>query len=141
MKRDHSKKRTRTNAILGTVGALALGIGLLFLSRMVHASAKRAAAATQPATASAPESAPTAEPAPAAKPASPSDSPSGRKPMDTRQAANERMANLLLLFGLMAIGLAAVCAGWVVYDIRRSRPAWQTQTKYPVMEKKKNRNR
>ena len=46
------------------------------------------------------------------------------------------MGGLTLLFSLMAFTLGITCVGWVIYDIRRSRPAWITQTKYPVMEKK-----
>jgi hypothetical protein len=42
------------------------------------------------------------------------------------------MAALLLLFSLMGFGVAVVAVGWIVYDIRASRPAWMTQTKYPV---------
>ncbi len=52
-------------------------------------------------------------------------------PIDPRKAAAQSMSSLLLLFGLAGIGFGVICAGWVVYDIYRSRPAWKTQTKYP----------
>jgi hypothetical protein len=47
------------------------------------------------------------------------------------------MGGLLLLFSLMCLGLCGICIGWIVYDIRRSRPAWMTQTKYPVRKPRK----
>lgn len=161
MKHEQSKTRKRMKAILLAVAALAVGIGLITLSRIVHASAQKEAdepVATSPdSSAEAPSEATTAPAGtPATKPAdvtapatSPADMPStpdtttsppgGRKPTNPRQAAGERLAGLLLLFGLMAVGLCLIGAGWVVYDIRRSRPAWKTQTKYPVMEKKKHK--
>ena len=52
-------------------------------------------------------------------------------PGDRQKSVAQSMSSLLLLIGLVAIGFAVVCAGWVVYDIYRSRPAWKTQTKYP----------
>jgi len=52
-------------------------------------------------------------------------------PGDRQKAAAQSMAGLLLLLGLVGIGFGVICAGWVVYDIYRSRPAWKTQTKYP----------
>jgi len=52
-------------------------------------------------------------------------------PVDRRKAAAQSMSGLLLLLGLVALGFAGVCVGWVAYDIYRSRPAWKTQKKYP----------
>jgi hypothetical protein len=130
MKKDNPRKHPRAKAIGIAAGALAIGIGLLICSQLLFRSVREAAAvaASKPAAST---------PAPAAAPTSAPATPVKRSPAEQRAAANERMAGLLLLFSLMAFGLAVICVGWLVYDIRRSRPAWMTQTKYPVMEKKR----
>lgn len=58
-------------------------------------------------------------------------------PAEKKLLAAQRFSGLLLLFSLMGFALGAICVGWVVYDIRRSRPAWMTQTKYPVHDRPK----
>jgi len=140
-------RRLKAFAVAGI--ALAAGIGLLMLSRMVIASGERAAAEalsaaetarTQPAadsqsdagTADTSQRSGTAT-APAGDPAGPARVP----PADPRALTAYRLGGLLLLFSLMCFALVAICAGWIVYDIRRSRPAWMKQTKYPVHEKRK----
>ncbi len=135
----HTKQNKHRRAKVAGIAAAALvaGIGLLVLSRMVAASGQKAAAsaATQPAVA---QTAPAGSPAPGG-PLNP-DVPARRAPLSPlqRKALNDqRMAGLLLLFSLMCLGLVGICVGWIVYDIRRSRPAWMTQTKYPVRTPRK----
>ena len=41
------------------------------------------------------------------------------------------MSGVLLLFGLMGFTVSGTCIILLVIDIRRSRPAWKTQTRYP----------
>ncbi len=114
------------------LGALVVGLGLLALNRYIVSSA-----APPPAPASAPAStAPVEdESARSAVPESettPPGTPDGEPDPDaTRRAAAANMASLLLMLSLMCFGVAVVCVGWIVYDIRSSRPVWQTQTRYP----------
>lgn len=124
--------------------ALVAGIGLLVLSRTVIASGKKAAAeaaaaaATQPATQSAPAD-PAAPTAPA-EPSNPADPtvPLPQQSANQKAAAAQRMGGLLLLFSLMCFSVGVISIGWTIYDIRRSRPAWMRQTKYPVRPRHKH---
>ncbi|MBI4579296.1 MAG: hypothetical protein HY718_06310 [Planctomycetes bacterium] len=132
MKHDKdSRGRVRAKAAGIAAGALVVGVGLIVLSRVLVASAEKAAAAeTRPATATATAAAPADHPPPDGEPHHP---PAGRdQPASSKALAAQRLGALLLLFGLMGVGLAVLCTGWIIYDIRRSRPAWKTQTKYPV---------
>lgn len=130
MKHKSSKTAVRMKAGGIAAAALAVGIGLLFLSRMAFSSAE--AAATQPAATQAAQSQPAQAPATTA-PADASPGTPARGPRPNPKAVNtQRLAMLLLLFGLISIGVTVVAAGWIVYDVRASRPAWMTQTKYPV---------
>jgi hypothetical protein len=105
-----------------------LGVLLIFLYIKIQPEPKRPAdttaasqpAATQPAT-TAPASAPATAPAPTRRP----------PPEDPRAASARNMGAMLLLFGLMSFTVSGVCVVLIVVDIRKSRPAWQTQTKYP----------
>ncbi len=139
MKHTHSDRRgPRAKAIGIALAGLIGGIGLIVLSRLAVRSAQ--AAATQPAATQQAQVQPATQAtatAPSSAPAGEAETPtSGATPKvprpDSKVVAAQHLASLLLLFGLMGIGLSVVCAGWVVYDVRRSRPAWKTQHKYPV---------
>jgi len=96
---------------------LAVGVTLLLLNRMVKLSPEPASdAAARP---------PTTAPASGAEK---DDSP--RQPED---AATENLSGLLLLFSMAAFLVCAICIGWLVVEIRKARPAWKTQKKYPKM--------
>jgi hypothetical protein len=41
------------------------------------------------------------------------------------------MSGMLLLFSMAGFVVTVIALGWVFYDIRRSRPKWKTQTKFP----------
>lgn len=131
MKHAKADRHRRAKATAIAAVALVAGIGLVVLSRTVIASGKNAAA-------QAAESQPASEPAPAA-PAVPADpnAPLPHQQANRKAAAAQRMGGLLLLFSLMCFSVAVIAIGWIVYDIRRSRPAWMTQTKYPVRERHK----
>ena len=127
MKTTTNKNRQRAKAIGIAAGAVVFGVLLIILSQWALASAK-ASAQSQPAPAT--STAPASTTAPAGPgPRAPSTPP--------KVIATQRLAGLMLLFSLMSFGLAVVCVGWVIYDIRRSRPAWMTQTRYPVRRPKK----
>lgn len=134
MKHAKADKHRRAKAIAVAAVALVAGIGLLVLSRTVIASGKQAAA-------QAAESRPASEPAPA-QPTAPtapadSDAPLPHQQANRKAATAERLGGLILLFSLMCFSVAVLAIGWIIYDIRRSRPAWMTQTKYPVRERHK----
>ncbi|HOA71815.1 MAG TPA: hypothetical protein PL151_13230 [Phycisphaerae bacterium] len=138
MKRAKPDKHRRAKAVAVAVAALAAGIGLLVLSRMVIASGRKAAeeaaaaAQTQPAGTTAPATDPLGTPAVA------DPDPARRTPpADPKAVTAQRLGGLLLLFSLMCFALVVICIGWIVHDIRRSRPAWMTQTKYPVHQRRK----
>jgi len=122
----HAKEKTRRRVKFAgiAVAAFVVGITLLVLSQLVLSSARKAAAETaetQPAG--------TTQPAVPAQTPTPSQTPA---PVNTKLQAAQRMSGLLLLFSLMGFGLALICVGWIVYDVRRSRPAWMRQKKFPV---------
>ncbi len=103
------------------------GILLLILSNLVHPGDSPDDAG-QP-LASAPAASAPAASAPASAPATPQDK--APIPPEQTKAAAQNMSSMLMLIGLMGVVCGVICAGWVVYDIYRSRPAWKTQTKYP----------
>lgn len=124
----HQRRRLKATGI--ALAGLIAGILLLFLSRWILPE-KTNAAATQPATATQ-AAEPTSQPATA-----PADSsPAGRKPAPDPQAAAARnMSGMLVLFSMMGFMVAIIAMGWIVYDVRASRPAWMRQKKYPVRRK------
>jgi hypothetical protein len=71
-----------------------------------------------------------ARPAPKPSPAV-ATAPADRGRRSSQEAAAERLAGLLLLFSLISVSVTVVCTIWLVVDIRNSRPAWMTQTRYP----------
>ena len=87
--------------------SLAAGVSLLVLSQLVKPAA-RAAATTQT--------------------TAPTDN--NRSP-SREEASAQNMGGLLLLFSTAAFILMVVFVGWIMVDIRNSRPAWKRQTKYP----------
>ncbi|GMU22855.1 MAG: hypothetical protein AMXMBFR13_29390 [Phycisphaerae bacterium] len=99
-------KHLRIKLIAMALGALAVGVTLLVLSGKVQPADTAPAAA--PATAPADEHRPT-----------------------EAEITARNMSGILLLFGLVAILLSIVCVGWLVYDIRQSRPAWIRNPRYP----------
>jgi hypothetical protein len=114
MARAHSDshRKFRTKYTLYAVGALLGGITLLVLSQVVSPAEKPSDTAV--ATAPAGPGSPT-------QPASP----------ERGEASAKNLSGLLLLFGTACLLLCGICVGAVVWDVRRSRPAWKTQTKYP----------
>ena len=124
MKHKHVKHTGRWKVAGLSALFFAGGIGLLILSNLVLPRDESSAAGRKPAAATAlAASAPATAPAGQGGPIS--------DPAERRKMAAQPMSGMLLLIGLLAIGFGVVCAGWVVYDIYRSRPAWKTQTKYP----------
>jgi hypothetical protein len=91
-------------AVLGLV----VGIGLITLSFVVSPDQDQAQTTTAPAS-------------PADQPGAPTQ----------QQSSAQSMGGLMLLFGSAGIVLCIVCLGWLVVDIRNSRPAWKRQQKYP----------
>ncbi len=128
MKPKHVKHTGRWKVAGLSAVFFAGGIVVLFLSNLVMRPVESAVAKEKSAAASAPTSAP-ASTAPATAPAGGEDPASN--PLARKKAAAQSLSGMLLLIGLMGIGFGVICAGWVVYDIYRSRPAWKTQTKYP----------
>lgn len=129
MKHAKTDKHRRAKAIGVAAAALVVGIGLLVLSQMVIASGRKAAEAATTQAASAPAATDT-QPA--------STTPADKKPAaDPKAVAAQRMGNLLLLFSLMSFGVTIAGVAWVIYDVRRSRPAWMTQTRYPAHQRRK----
>lgn len=104
----HSQQRYQL--ILMIVGMAVLGILLLFLSARIKPDSlpRPEATATAPATA-------------------PADPPTRSQEV----VAAQNMSGLLLLFGLVALGVSVTCVGLLIVEIRRSRPAWMTQQRYP----------
>lgn len=120
MKQTQSRKRRRLKAIGAALGSIALGIALLVFSQKIKPEPITPAADGQPTTT-----------APAA-PETPAD-PGDRLPArDPQRAGAQNMSGLALLFSTMFFLLALILVGWVIYDVRESRPAWQKQKKYPV---------
>ena len=104
------KRRNRSSYLKPTgygLSALAAGVLLLWLSALVNP--------TKPGSSQTTTSAPAENPT----------------PDDPATVAAENLSGLLGLFGLICLALTAICAGWLVINVRKSRPAWKTQTKYP----------
>ncbi len=131
--KQHEKRHVYRRLKVGglALGAFVLGLGLLVLNRYILASnpapPTTASATTAPPTTTAPATTAPAE----NQPAGPAETPGDTDPDTSRQAAAANMAGLLLMIGLMCMAVSAVCVGWIVYDVRSSRPAWRTQTRYP----------
>lgn len=117
MKHNKPTPRLRLKLIAMAAGMAALGGLLLFLSIQIKPDKPLRplprTSATAPAT------------APASAPAAPD-------PEDRAQrAAAQNMSGMLMLFSLVAFTISAISIGYLVVEIRRSRPAWMTQTRYP----------
>jgi hypothetical protein len=113
MARTKQSRKFRLKLTGIAVLALAAGIGLITLSFVVTPDNEQSeATATAPVT-------------PADQPA---DQPTGPA---QRQSSAQNLGGLLLLFGSAGILLCVVCIGWLIVDIRNSRPAWKRQQKYP----------
>ena len=120
MTKNKAPSRFAWKPLLYGLLALVGGIALVSVSQYV----KHKAATTQPAD--------VAATAPADEPASPAP---GRLPDRDRSknpSANA-LASLMLLFGMACFVIVCVCTGWLVIEIRNSRPTWQRQSKYPKM--------
>ncbi len=127
MKHKHAKHTGRWKVTGMSAAFFAVGIGLIVLSNVILESGGSAITSEDGSTASAP-----AASAPAGPATAPANTGSGPvDPLAQRKAAAQSMSGMLLLVGLMSFGFGAICAGWVAYDVYRSRPAWKTQTKYP----------
>ncbi len=115
MKHAHTS-HGRLKAIGIGIATLVAGIGLIILSVKIAPAPKKTETTPPAATSSAPT---------ATQPA--------RESNEERRsrASAQNMSNVVFMFGMISLGVSVICAGWVVYDIRRSRPAWMTQTKYP----------
>ena len=98
------------------IAAVAGGITLLVASRWVAPEPEpepgQAVTSTAPATAPAVPTDPTPKPS-------------------SENAGAQNLSGLLLLLSMGLFVLALICAGWIFWEVRRSRPAWKTQTKYP----------
>lgn len=102
--------------------ALVAGVVLVILSQVVKPDA---------------EASRTAEPTTA--PATGTDTPAEPKPDQptppSREAdPNESLSGMLLLFGAACLVICVVCLGWFVVELRKRRPAWKTQSKFPKMK-------
>lgn len=98
----------RLKAIGYTVLALVLGVGLIVLSQIIRPSA------------------------PPEQVAQTSSAPNDQDQSKTRHDASaQNLSNMMVLFGTAALIGTVIGIGWIVIDIRNSRPAWKTQTKFP----------
>ena len=112
MARTKPRRKVRLKPIAYALAALVAGLVLLVLSQLVKPAPQ-------------PEAAPTAS-APA-EPAEPEPSPGGN------ETTAMNLSGLLLLFGAAGFLICIICIGWLVVEIRKARPAWKTQKKYPKM--------
>ena len=112
MKRTKPKPHRRLKAGATALVSLGVGLGLLVVSRIVSPPGKPGLPA------------PTTAPAPAPGPAP-------AKPPAPGRPAALNMSGLLLLLSLVFFAVTLVSVGWIVFDVRRCRPAWKTQKKYP----------
>lgn len=102
-------RNTKRLKVIGyTVLSLVLGVGLLVLSQAIR-----------------PDSPPD-EPQPTSTPPENQD-----RPAPADEAPAENLSNMMVLFGTAALIGTVIGIGWIVIDIRNSRPAWKTQTKFP----------
>jgi MFS family permease len=130
MKHKHAHHTGRWKVTGISIALFVGGIVLLILSNLVVQPIDTPKGKEKPLASAPAASAPAASTsAPATAPAEPR----GKLPIppEQRRAAAQNMSSMLMLIGLMGIACGAICAGWVVYDMYRSRPAWKTQTKYP----------
>jgi hypothetical protein len=128
MKHAKPASKQRLKLILMAAGMAALGVLLIFLHIKIQPESGRAAASTAvtPPTATAPATSPASAPAPTSAPA-----PANRPAPDPKAASARSLGAMFLLFGLMSFTVSGACVLLIVLDIRKSRPAWKTQTKYP----------
>ena len=119
MARSKSTSHVPMKPLVYAVLALVGGITLLILSQLVKYSA-----APPSATATAPATAPASEPQ--------EDQPTRSR----KEATAQSLSGLLLLFGAAGFVVCVVCIGWFVLEVRKARPAWKKQQKYPQMRKK-----
>jgi len=104
------------------IALAALTGGAILLYASLTVSARAGAGAETPAAGAA---------SPATAPSDAPESPEPRPP-DHRAAVARSMGSMLLLLSMMAWAVGLIAIGWIVYDIRRSRPKWMTQTRYPT---------
>ncbi len=119
-KKTPRKTILRLKALGGALGGLAGGILLIYLHTLVLERGE--AVDTVEVTAA------------EGRPADPvGESPAEDVPSSEEQhrAIAQNMSSLLLMLGLVCLAVAAICVGWVVWDVYHSQPAWKTQTKYP----------
>ena len=119
MKKKPAKKQTRMKAIGLACGGVVVGIFLLWLSWYIVPPPSPAETVSTTQTATAP-----VKPEHPTKPRQPTD-------QDRRRSSAQGLSGLLFMLGLLSLGVSIISIGWLVIDIRRSRPAWMTQTKYP----------
>ena len=120
MKRAKKKHTLRWKFVGVALAGTAAGVLFMVLSvNVAHSEQTPQATAVTP-TATAP-AAPADAPGPTEPPTQP---PAGKD-------ATQSMSGLLFMFSLISFAVPIICIGWIVVDIRRSRPAWKTQTKYP----------
>jgi hypothetical protein len=112
------RTRRRLKMIAAAAAALAAGVGLIVLSRHLGPTASTDTPTDTP-TATRPDTQP-AVPTPGDDPA----------PVPQKSATDD-LSGMMLMFGVAAVLVSVLCIGWIVVDIRNSRPAWKTQTKYP----------
>ncbi|NLX12380.1 MAG: hypothetical protein GXY44_01830 [Phycisphaerales bacterium] len=103
-----AKNRTRWKVAGYTGLFLVLGIGLLVLSQVIRPSTPT-------------EQVPQTSTAPVDQ----------DRPAPGKDASAENLSNMMVLFGTAALIGSVVGIGWIVIDIRNSRPVWKTQTKFP----------
>lgn len=120
MKRDKKKHTFRWKLAGFALAGLAVGVLLMFLSFKVAHSEQTPQASTVTPADTAP-AAPSNAPGPYVPPSQPS----------SEKAAAQNMSGMLFMFSLVSFAVTIICIGWIVVDIRQSRPAWKTQTKYP----------
>lgn len=97
-------------------GLLALVVGVLLLIGSVMTRPEASNVSTS-------ETQPVTQPA--------GDSSDGPDPQEQQEAAAANMSGMLLLFGSASLLLVIVCVGWGIIEVRKARPAWKTQTKFP----------
>lgn len=122
MKQRKPVQRQTLSLVLMILGMAAIGSVLMFFSLKVKPESMYTAEEHAP-TASSPSSAPAAH-----EQTSP---PSARRPTDPKAAAAQNLSGLLLLFSLVAFAVAGAFLVWLIVSLRRGRPAWQTQQRYP----------
>ncbi len=117
MKRAKDAPKQRLKLILMALCMAAVGTALVLLYLRIQPEAQPGTEPTAaPATATAPATAPAHYPS---------------TPDPARARASRNMGGMLLLFGLVAFTVSGACILLLILDIRRSRPAWKTQTRYP----------